>query len=98
MDHNLKPRYYENPPLVFYKRFIDDIFGIWVGTDEQFENLMKDANNNDILKLNFDKPSNTSTFLDLAITFKKVRLPQRPTKRKETPTSTSHNSHPIHLV
>ena len=31
----------ENPSLINYWRFINDTFGIWIGTGEKFENLMK---------------------------------------------------------
>ncbi|KAL7481899.1 hypothetical protein ACHAW6_007578 [Cyclotella cf. meneghiniana] len=58
------PRYNtkENYPIVFYQRFIDDIFGIWVGTDLQFDNLKKDAYSFGILRWDFNQPTNTITF------------------------------------
>jgi hypothetical protein len=58
---------------------------------------MKDADHIGILKWDFNKPPNTSTIQDLAINIRDVRLPQRPIKKKETPTSTSHYSQSTHM-
>ncbi|KAL7474273.1 hypothetical protein ACHAW6_001073 [Cyclotella cf. meneghiniana] len=64
----------EDPPLIFYKRFIDDIFGIWVGTDHKFDSLVKDANNFGILTWDFNRPANTIAFLDLNITIREGKI------------------------
>ena len=88
----------DNCPLVFYRRFIDDIFGIWVGTDLQFESLKKDANSFGILKWDFIQPSNTITFLDLEVTIKDCKITTKLIKKKETPTSISHHHQLTHLV
>ena len=96
------PRYktHEDPPLLFYKRFIDDIFGIWVGTDQQFDNLVEDANNFGIMKWDFNKPTTTVNFLDLSITVKEGKITTRTHQKEGNPYLyiTPHSAHPPGMI
>ena len=53
--------------LVLYVRFIDDIFGIWNGSDEAWEAFKGDINNFGILTWEICEPSSSANFLDLTI-------------------------------
>jgi len=53
--------------LPFLRRFIDDKFGIWSGTDNEWTEFQNDLNNHCNLRWTTDTPSNTVTFLDLTI-------------------------------
>ena len=56
--------------LLLYKRFVDDIFGIWVPADESpnnWANFKQDTNNFGILTWEFEEPSSEVNFLDLTI-------------------------------
>jgi len=61
--------------LFYYKRYIDDVFGIWIDTPdnqwEQFKNMLNQFGN---LKWNIEEPSKHTTFLDLEITIKDNKL------------------------
>ena len=52
--------------LPFYKRFIDDIFGVWTGSDDEWE-AFKASLNVDILEWDCSKRSKSVIFLDLVI-------------------------------
>ena len=90
----------EDPPLIFYKRFIDDIFGIWVGTDHKFDKLLKDANNFGILKWDFNRPTNTVAFLDLNITIKEGKITTRTHQKEGNPYLyiTPQSAHPPGMI
>jgi hypothetical protein len=54
--------------LIYYKRYIDDIFGIWVDTTEYtWESFKSDLNQFGTLQWNTEKPTTSTTFLDLHI-------------------------------
>ena len=55
--------------LLFYVRFIDDIFGIWLdfGSSHTWEQFKHDTSSFGILQWEFDEPSSSATFLDLTI-------------------------------
>ena len=65
--------------LIFYKRFIDDVFCLWHENDTQiymtesdtFKNFKRDMNNFGKLKWEFEKLTLTTTFLDLNVTLVK---------------------------
>jgi len=62
----LIPKY--NPHLLLFKRFIDDICGIWIGDDNAtWEEFQKDTNNFGILTWEFEELSTSVNFLDLTI-------------------------------
>ena len=61
------------PQLACYKRFIDDIIGIWVPVSNQDDNMKwdefkKDTNSYYDLKWKFEERTNTINFMDLTIT------------------------------
>lgn len=58
----------------FLKRFIDDMIGLWVGTDFEWECFKKDADDFGILTWEFDEPSDSVVFLDLTISIKHGRF------------------------
>ena len=67
--HEMKvliPRYQHC--LSTFCRFIDDMFGIWTGTELEFEQFKIDTDNFGILTWEFEEPSTTVDFLDLTIT------------------------------
>ena len=74
VDQKLNSNYRNN--LIYYGRYIDDIFGIFQGSQEQFQDFIKEANiimpN---IKLNFEANANNVEFLDLNIyQHDKIRL------------------------
>ena len=90
----------KDPPLIFYKRFIHNIFGIWVGTDHKFDSLVKDANNFGILKWDFNRPTNTVAFLDLNITIKEGKITTRTHQKEGNPYLyiTPQSAHPPGMI
>ncbi|MFN9981691.1 MAG: hypothetical protein ACK53Y_17325, partial [bacterium] len=78
-------RYHENTSilpnfkshLIYYKRFIDDIFGIWIEdtkspsqSEHTWNNFKEKINQFSILKWNIEPLTLSTTFLDLCITIK----------------------------
>ena len=53
--------------LLLFLRFIDDIIGIWIGSETDWISLKKDTNNFGILTWEFEEPTPSVTFLDLTI-------------------------------
>ena len=54
--------------IIFYKRYIDDIFGIWHDTPgNNWENFKSNLNQFGTLRWNIEEPSYTTTFLDLEL-------------------------------
>ena len=63
----LIPKYKNN--LLLFKRFIDDMFGIWIddGTPNAWENFKLDTDDFGILTWEFEEPALSVAFLDLTI-------------------------------
>jgi len=65
------------PNLLYYKRFIDDIFGIWIDNhtpnatfniqDQQWDAFTNELNNFGSLRWNTEPLSTSTTFLDLTL-------------------------------
>ena len=53
--------------LFYFKRFIDDIFGVWTGTTTQGITFCTDVNNFGILRWEIETPTTAVTFLDLSL-------------------------------
>jgi hypothetical protein len=68
----LLPRY--NNSLIIFKRFINDIFGIWTGDKNEFDNFKDTTNNFGILTWEFEEPSQSVAFLDLFITIEQNKI------------------------
>ena len=68
----LLPRYGHCLPLL--RRFIDDLIGIWTGTDTEWEQFKRDVNNFGILTWDIEDPSDSKIFLDLTITIARGRI------------------------
>ena len=79
------PKYKQN--IIFYKRFIDDVFCLWNDDLEQtnlisnntFANFQSDMNNFGKLKWEFEELTHKTTFLDLNITLVEKPHPNRTT-------------------
>ena len=56
------------------RRFIDDLIGIWTGTDTEWEQFKQDVNNFGILTWDIEDPSDSKIFLDLTITIERGRI------------------------
>ena len=59
--------------IIFYKRFIDDVFCLWNETNQQtntqsFTNFQNNMNNFGLLRWEFEPLTTKTTFLDLTIT------------------------------
>lgn len=74
--HTLIPRYNNN--LFYFRRFIDDIFLIWLrdGTDA-WANFCSDVNNFGILTWDIDEQSTSVNFLDLTLTIVDGKIESR---------------------
>jgi len=69
----LLPRYGRN--LLYYKRFIDDILGIWIDTPSKtWDQFKTDVNQFGKLQWNIEEPSVTTTFLDLRLTIQRNKI------------------------
>ena len=68
-SNNLLPAY--SAHLILYVRFIDDIFGIWNGTDEAWQAFKRDINDFGILTWEICEPSSSADFLDLTISIER---------------------------
>jgi uncharacterized protein YbcV (DUF1398 family) len=68
-NSRILPKYSKN--LLYYRRYIDDVFGIWLPPDSHqeatWEHFKKDLNGWGHLKWNVETPAKTSIFLDLTI-------------------------------
>jgi hypothetical protein len=62
---SLLPHYHTQ--LLYFKRFIDDIFGIWIGNNEQWSSFKSDLNTFGSLRWEASPLANTAIFLDLEI-------------------------------
>jgi hypothetical protein len=67
--------------LIYYKRFIDDIFGIWIEdtkspsqSEHIWNNFKEKINQFSILKWNIEPLTLSTTFMDLCITIKDDRI------------------------
>lgn len=61
--------------LLFYKRYIDDIFGIWIDTPQNnWENFKTKLNEFGDLRWNVEDLSNTTTFLDLELSIQNHKI------------------------
>jgi hypothetical protein len=61
--------------LFYYIRYIDDVFGIWVGTpDQSWEIFKTQLNSFSNLQWNIDNPLISTTFLDLEISIKDTKI------------------------
>ena len=63
--------------LLLFRRYIDDMIGIWLGDDTTWENFKRDTNNFGILTWDFEEPSHTVNFLDLTISIENCRIVTR---------------------
>ena len=71
-----------NNHLLIYKRFIDDIFGIWIpasvpNIQTDFESFKATTNNFGILKWEFEELSTSVNFLDLTISIENNKIVTR---------------------
>ena len=72
--NTLIPRYTNN--LLIFRRFIDDIFGIWIddGTANAWEQFQQDTNDFGILTWEFEELATSVNFLDLTISIKHNKI------------------------
>ena len=76
--HTLIPKHGHN--LFYFKRFIDDIFGVWIGnTTTEWDAFCTDVNDFGILTWDIEDqtPSTTVDFLDLTLTIEGRRIVSR---------------------
>ena len=87
-EHTLLQKYKDN--LIFYKRYIDDVFGIWLPTDSglTFNDFKSDLKYHK-LRWETNAPSATVTFLDMILTLKIIKSKPNSTKKCLIYTSTS---------
>ncbi|KAL7552838.1 hypothetical protein ACHAWF_016084 [Thalassiosira exigua] len=64
--------------LLLFKRFIDDMFGIWIGDGSHaWLNFKAQTNNFEILTWEFEEPSTSVGFLDLTISIEDRQIQTR---------------------
>ena len=95
--HTIIPKY--GDCLLYFKRFIDDIFGVWVGTPQQWSDFCNDIDNFGQLRWDIKKQKLTSSvnFLDLTLTIEGSRIISRTFQKKMNlylyiPPSSAHPS------
>ena len=72
--HTILPKY--GHLLLYFKRYIDDIFGIWIGNELEWSSFANDINNFGMLKWDIDEisPSKSVNFLDMTLSIKFNRI------------------------
>jgi len=80
--HTIIPKHGKH--LLYYKRFIDDIYGIWNGNHtNEWDEFCKDLNNFGILTWEVEKLSDTNVnFLDLTLTIENDRIVSKTFQKK----------------
>lgn len=76
------PKWKQN--LLFLRRFIDDKFGIWLGTTETFTEFINDLNSYSTLKWETDGLKTSTNFLDLTISLYPNNIISTKTYQKPT--------------
>ena len=72
-SHCLIPKYGQH--LFYFRRFIDDIFAIWIGDRTQaWSNFKNDVNDFGILTWDIDELSNSVNFLDLTLSINNGKI------------------------
>ena len=67
---NILKREFKTKLIIFYKRFIDDIFIIWTGTEEELKTFMTKINNaHPTIKftVSYNLAEKSTTFLDTTV-------------------------------
>jgi hypothetical protein len=90
-----------SPYLLYYRRYIDDIFGIWLspitGNDDAWEHFKRELNNWGTLEWITENPAKQTTFLDLHLHLRGTTIiTNTHTKKTSTFTYTSHPGLHIH--
>jgi hypothetical protein len=103
------PKYLRNPqaestierrkPLIFHRRFIDDVIGMWVGSDQDFEEYAKDLPFG-ILTWDVSKLSQSVNFLDMTCTIQGSRIVTRTYQKDNNPYLyiTPYSAHPPGMI
>lgn len=80
--HTLIPRH--GIHLHYFKRFIDDIFGIWIGTSTQWKAFCEDVDDFGVLTWDIkqQKPSTSVNFLDLTLTIEGNKIVSKTYQKK----------------
>ena len=102
-EKDMVPRWSSN--IMFYKRFIDDVIGIWLtdpDPDPEKEQKLWNAFCEDMdswhdMKWDCNKPTASVNFMDLTITIKKDRNVTTLYEKALNLYLSSHPSHPIHV-
>jgi hypothetical protein len=83
----LLPKYQDHLKRIFFhRRFIDDVFFIWLGgTDTIWQELIRDYNNFGLLKWDVMNPTTAVNFLDLTVTIEKDRLTTKTFQKPNNP-------------
>ena len=75
--HTIVPKY--GPLLLYFKRYIGDIFGSWIGNTLEWTSFADDLHNFGIFKWDKDEvsPSKSVNFLDITLSIKFNRIISR---------------------
>ena len=60
--------------LLLFRRFVDDMFGVWIGSDEEWISFKNDVSNFGILTWEFEERCSSLAFLDLTINIEGNRI------------------------
>jgi hypothetical protein len=98
----LLPRFKDLPArILFYARFVDDVFLIWLGEcDLQWKALVLMFNDFGILKWECPKPKTTVDFLDLTLTVEGNKVVTKTYQKPENPYLyiPPHSAHPAGMI
>jgi hypothetical protein len=87
-------------PLAEHKRFIDDVFGVWIGSEAQFENFKHDLSNFGILTWDVSNLSKSVNFLDMTISIKDGQISTKTYQKENNPYLyiTPYSAHPPGMI
>ena len=80
--HTIIPKY--GHLLLYFKRYIDDIYGVWIGNKLEWTSFSNDLNNFGILKWDITEifPSKSVNFLDMTLSINFNRIISRTYQKK----------------
>jgi hypothetical protein len=87
-------------PLAEHKRFIDNVFGVWIGSEAQFENFKHDLSNFGILTWDVSNLSKSVNFLDMTISIKDGQISTKTYQKENNPYLyiTPYSAHPPGMI